>query len=184
MDSFMELVKSRRSIRFYAKREIQRSDLEVCVEAASRAPSACNSQPWKFIIVDDSEVKRSVAEILSSGTYNMNALSAKATAYIVIVSEHMKLSAWAGAKLLNMDYKRIDIGLACSQLILQAQELGIGSCILGWFNERKLKKLLKIPRSKRIELVISMGYSGDYRLKEKKLKDKKEVIAFNSYHND
>lgn len=181
MNRFLELAKSRRSIRFYNKRDLPRRELELCVEAARQSPSACNSQPWKFIIVDDPKVKKSVAETLSSKPYSMNTFASEAAAYIVMVSESMKFSAWAGSKLLNMDYKRIDIGIACAHLVLQAQELGIGSCILGWFNEGKLKKILNIPRSKRIELVISMGYPGKYISKEKNLKDKKEVLAFNGY---
>lgn len=181
MGNFLDLTKSRRSIRFYDKREIKRAALDLCIEAARQAPSACNSQPWKFIVIDDPAAKRAIAESLSQGAYTMNTFAREATAFIAIVSESMKFPAWAGSKILNMDYRRIDIGLASAHLVLQAQELGIGTCILGWFNEKKIKKLLKVPRAKRIELVIALGYPGDYTLKKKKLKDKKEVLSFNSY---
>jgi len=80
------------------------------------------------------------------------------------------------------DFSKIDIGISTSYLVLQAQELGIGTCILGWFNEKKLKKILDIPRQKKIELVISMGYPPKAMdLCEKKIKDWPEVCGINQY---
>ncbi|MFC1570759.1 nitroreductase family protein [Candidatus Omnitrophota bacterium] len=181
MEDFLHLAKSRRSVRKYNGRNIPKEDLELCCEAARQSPSACNSQPWKFIVVDDEKIKKLIAEKVLSGLYNMNTFAASATSYIVMVSENLKLPAMAAGKLLNMDYKRIDVGIACAHLVLQAQELGIGSCILGWFNERKLKKILRVPRGKRIELVIALGYPKEPVTREKRLKEKQEVVSFNVY---
>lgn len=52
---FLDLAKSRRSVRAYTDKNIERKDLELCVEAARHAPSACNAQPWSFVIIDDPE---------------------------------------------------------------------------------------------------------------------------------
>jgi len=181
MTSFFELVKSRRSIRKYDGRGIARKDLELCVEAGRHAPSACNSQAWKFVIVDDAEKKKKISDNVFSGLYGMNAFASGAAAFIIVISERIKLPARAGGMLRNTDFRRIDIGLACAHIVLQSQELGIGTCILGWFNEKRLKKILSVPRAKKIELVISLGYPASTKLFEKILKDKSETIAFNRF---
>ena len=181
MTSFLDMVRSRRSIRAYTGRDIKREDLELCVEAARYAPSACNSQPWKFIIVDDRRIKDAVAKRSLSGLYAMNAFAEEAAAFIIIVSESTELPAWLGKKFRSTDFRRMDIGSACEHVVLQAQELGIGTCILGWFDEGRLKKLLSVPRSKKIELVIALGYPADTKLPEKRLKEKDEVVSFNKY---
>ncbi|MFC1479856.1 nitroreductase family protein [Candidatus Omnitrophota bacterium] len=181
MQTFLQLVKSRRSIRKYDKRLINREDLESCVEAARYAPSACNSQPWKFIIIDDPLKKKLVTQNVFSGSYKMNTFARTASAFIAIISEKTKLPAWIGGKLRNTDFKRIDIGIASEHIVLQAEDLGIGTCILGWFNERKLKKILSVPRAKKIDLIIALGYPTQQELPKKALKDKSGTVSFNKY---
>ena len=138
MQPFIQLAKERRSIRAYQKKSITREDLELCVEAARYSPSACNSQPWKFIVIDDDSTKEDVAKNAFSGLYNMNIFAQEAAAYVAVVSEKTNFTAWLGGKIRNTDFRHIDIGIACEQFVLQAQELGIGTCILGWFNGKKL----------------------------------------------
>ncbi len=179
--SLLDLAKKRRSIRFYDERTISRKDLESCVEAALYAPSACNSQPWKFIIVDGPEQKKELSEGFLSGTYRMNSFALGAAAFIIVIAENMKFPAWAGGKLRKTDFRKIDIGIACAHLVLRAEELGIGTCILGWFGENRLRKILSVPRGKKIELVIAMGYPGGKDPQEKTLKDRSEVLSWNSY---
>ena len=179
--TFIDLAKSRRSIRAYDKRIIKREDLESCVEAARYAPSACHSQPWKFIIIDDPAKREVISKTVFSGHYDMNAFARDASAFIAIVSENVKLPAWLGGKLRKTDFRRIDVGIACAHLVLQAQELGIGTCILGWFNEQKLKRVLSVPFYKRIELLIAMGYPFQDELPEKELKSRDSAISFNIY---
>jgi nitroreductase len=179
--SFLDLAKKRRSIRFYEQRAISRKDLESCVEAALYAPSACNSQPWKFIIVDGAEQKKELSEGFLSGTYKMNSFALHAAAFIIVVAENMKFPAWVGGKLRKTDFRKIDIGIACAHLVLRAEELGIGTCILGWFDENRSRKILSVPRGKKIELIIAMGYPGEKELPEKILKDKNAVLGWNGY---
>lgn len=178
---FLDLAKSRRSVRAYTDKNIERKDLELCVEAARHAPSACNAQPWSFVIIDDPEKRDLVARAAAYGPGNLNSFARDARAFIAIVSEKQKFAAWIGGKLRNIDFRDTDIGIACAHLVLQAQELGIGSCILGWFNERKIKKILRVPRFKKIELVITLGYPAETELPEKNLKQRNDVIKYNSY---
>lgn len=179
--SFLELVKGRRSIRTYEKQDIKRGELELCVEAACYAPSACNSQPWKFIIVDNPFVKNLITKNIFSDLYSMNTFAKNAPAFIAIVEEGIKFPAWIGAKLKNTDFRKIDIGIACAHIILQAQELGIGTCILGWFDEKKLKKILSVPFYKKIALVIALGRFDQRILPEKHFKSRNETISYNKY---
>ncbi len=111
----------------------------------------------------------------------MNSFAENAGAFIAIVSEKVKLSAWLGGKLRKTNFSEIDIGIACSHLVLEAETLGIGTCILGWFNEKKLKRLLNVPRSKRIEILIALGYPSGKDLPKKYMKRAKETIFRNRY---
>ncbi|MBD3379310.1 MAG: NAD(P)H nitroreductase [Candidatus Omnitrophica bacterium] len=181
MKSFLDLAKQRRSVRTYINRKITRSHLEKCVEAARFAPSACNSQEWRFVAVDSPEKKKEIDGTFK-GPYAMNSFASGCAAYIVIVLDSLKTTAWAGGKVMGTDFRRIDIGIACDHIVMQAQDLGIGSCILGWFNEKAVKRILNVPRNRKIELLISLGYPDPGKEKlEKYMKDRKEVLGFNTY---
>ncbi|MFH1309955.1 MAG: nitroreductase family protein [Candidatus Omnitrophota bacterium] len=181
MITFHQLAKTRRSIRAFTKQNIKKEDVALCVETARFAPSACNSQPWKFVIIDDPLLKDQIAKRVLSGIHKMNYFAANASVYIALLKEPTKMPAWLGGKVRNTDFHRIDIGIACSHLVLQAQDLGIASCILGWFNERNLKKLLKVPFYKKIELLIALGYAKKIELPKKILKNKNTTMSFNQY---
>jgi nitroreductase len=162
-------------------KKISKKDLEICAQAGRLAPSACNSQPWKFIIIDSPENMASIRETVLTGIYNMNSFAENASAFIAVCAVKSKLPAWLGSKLKRTDYRSIDIGGACEYLVLQAEELGIASCILGWFNEKKLKKILKVPYGIKIELLVALGYPLKPQYPEKIRKDSSEVISFNKY---
>ncbi|MFH1878411.1 MAG: nitroreductase family protein [Candidatus Omnitrophota bacterium] len=181
-DSIFNLIKARRSIRAYGKKHIPIRDIELCAEAARYAPSACNSQPWKFIIVTEPSIKKKISEKAFSGIFKMNSFAKYADAYIIVISDTLKFPAWLGGKLRGTDFRKIDTGIACSHIILQAQELGIGTCVLGWFNERVIKRSLHVPLNKKVELIIALGYTdqGSF-MKGKNLKDKKQTIFSNTY---
>jgi nitroreductase len=176
----LELIISRQSDRKYSDKKIEKEKLERIVEAGRMAPSACNAQPWKFIVVDDPELIKKVAEAASAKLIGMNSFVGKAPVTIVIVREQPNLSSKVGATIKNKDYSLIDIGIATENICLQAEAEGIGSCIIGWFDEKELRNILSIPRSKRVELLITLGYSlSDKREKRRKPSD--EVISYNKY---
>jgi nitroreductase len=144
------------------------------------APSACNAQPWKFIVVDDPELVKKVAEAASAKLIGMNSFVGKAPVIIVIVREKPNFSSKVGATIKNKDYSLIDIGIATENICLQAEAEGIGSCIIGWFDEKELRNILSIPRSKRVELLITLGYSMSDK-REKRRKPSDEVVSYNKY---
>ena len=106
------------------------------IEAGRMAPSACNAQPWKFIVVTDPELVLRIAEAASAKLIGMNSFVAQAPVILVIVREKPNMSSKVGATIKNKDYSLIDIGIATENICLQAKAEGLGSCIIGWFDER------------------------------------------------
>lgn len=182
MKTFFDLSRERRSVRKYSGQKLPKKDMDLCLDAARFSPSACNSQPWKFIIVDDPAILSGLSASAFSGMYSMNRFAADAAALIMIISEKQKIAPKLGSLLQRTDLLKIDIGIACAHIVLQARELGIGTCILGWFNERAIRKALSVPPGRRIELVISLGYpDSSVRTNERRLKDRRETVALNGY---
>lgn len=176
----LNLIVSRQSDRKYSDKPIGKEKLDRIIEAARMAPSACNAQPWKFIVVTDADLINNVAEAASAKLIGMNSFVAQATALIVIVRENPNLSSKVGATIKDKDYSLIDIGIATENICLQAKAEGIGSCILGWFDENQLRKLLAVPKSKRVELIITLGYSLSEQ-RGKKRKPPEETVSYNKY---
>lgn len=172
--NIIDLIKKRSSTRSYSSRPIPRVVIESCLEAARLAPSACNSQPWSFIVVDDPDIKNEIVKKALSGIYKTNDFVKEAPVLIVVVTEHSTYIARMGGQLRNVRYSLIDIGIACEHFILQATELGLGTCWLGWFNEKALKKILGLPKSKKIDVMICMGYPAENIRNKNTTADKKK----------
>ncbi len=173
-----ELIEKRQSTRKYKTLEVEHEKVEKIIEAARFAPSACNAQAWKFIVVNDPVIRKQVAEATAS--LGMNKFVLEAPVIIVIVLERANMSSAIGSQIKNKNYKWIDIGIAAENICLQATELGLGSCMIGWFNEKKLKKILHIPRNKSIPLLVTLGYPDDH-YRQKIRKSLNEICVFNSY---
>lgn len=179
--TFMDMVKHRQSVRAYNATMIPGESIERCLEAARLAPSACNAQPWKFIVVNDPDVKNALADATQDRLIPMNHFTKQAPVHIVVVREKANLTSNIGQVMKNKEYPLMDIGIAVEHLCLQAVEEGLGTCIIGWFNEKKVKKLLGIPSSKRAELIITLGYPATEQIREKKRKSMNEITSYNKY---
>jgi nitroreductase len=156
--TFLELVSKRESTRRYLPEPVPRELIEKCLEAARLAPSACNSQPWSFIVVEDEEKKNQIARATKTSLIKMNTWVSTAPVVIVVITERSRYAARMGGALRGVQYSLIDVGIACDHLTLQATELGLGTCWLGWFNEKKIKKILDLPKATHIDVVLSLGY--------------------------
>lgn len=176
--SFLELAAKRESTRRYAPTPVPREALERCLEAARLAPSACNSQPWKFIVVDTEPLRGRLVGEAFKGMYRMNRFVEQAPALIVIVTERSKYAAQLGGQFRGMQYSLVDIGIAGEHLALQAAEEGLGTCWLGWFSERGVKKVLRLPRSARVDLIISLGYPVEPGPREKRRKTLDDIREY------
>ncbi|MDR1543820.1 MAG: nitroreductase family protein [Prevotellaceae bacterium] len=177
---FKELVKTRQSDRSYENRAVEREKIEAVLEAARLAPSANNSQSWTFVVVDEPELKNSVAKNTAAFGANFNQFAAQAPVIIAVVAEKPILMLRIGNFIQQKDYTQIDIGIAVENLVLQASDLGLGTCILGWFKEKAIKKTLNIPKSKRLLLLVTLGYSTD-KQRKKRRKAFDETVKWNKY---
>ena len=182
MTDFTTLASHRQSVRKYIEKPIEKEKLEAIIEACRIAPSASNSQPWKLIIVDEPTLKDEVAKATFDKAVSFNKFAPEAAVIAVLVIEKPRLITQVGGFLKNREFPLIDIGIISEHFCLKAAELGLGTCMMGWFNEKRIKNLLNIPRKKRIGLVISLGYAPeDYPLREKIRKSTEEMSSFNSY---
>lgn len=176
MENFFELSAKRESCRNFAEKPVETTLLRRCVEAARLAPSACNSQPWSFTVVNNMELSPKVAKALQE--LGMNKFTDKCPAFIVITEERANLTARVGGKVKSQEYASVDIGIATAHLVLAAAELGLSTCIIGMFNESKLKELLAIPKAKRIRLAVAIGYAANDKLREKNRKKLEDIAQF------
>jgi len=178
---FLDLVRTRQSVREYLNKSVEREKIERCLEAARLAPSANNSQPWRFIVIDDPKLKKAVARETFSRLISFNNFSLQAPVLILLISERPSFFSRIGGAIKDKQFNLIDIGIAAEHFCLQATEEGLGTCILGWFNENEVKKLLNIPQSKRVELIITMGYPSSNEICPKERKEMNQIRSYNSY---
>lgn len=157
----MELVSKRRSIRKYKPLPVEREKLLLCLEAARLAPSACNAQPYRFIVVDEPELKEKVSKAAFSGIYSICKFAAGAGALVLVVAKRGKLSAWLGNRVQSTDFRLVDIGIAAEHFILAAAEQGLGTCWLGLFNAKATAKALGLRPGKRVEIMLAVGYPDE-----------------------
>lgn len=180
MGDFLNLVSARRSIRKYLDRPVEAEKIKKCIEAARLAPSACNSQPYKFIIIDDPDVKNRVSKAAFSGIYSIGKSFGSAPVLVAVVSQKQNITAWLGNQIQNINFRYIDIGIAVEHFILQATELGLGTCWIGWFNQKNVSHVLGVPSRYRVEVMLSVGYPGENPQARVK-KSIEEIVSFNHY---
>ena len=136
MEDFLKLVASRQSDRAYdMSRPVEPEKLERILEAARLAPSACNAQPWKFVVINDPELSVKVGK--ATAGLGMNKFAKDAPVHILVVEESMNVTSFLGAKIKDKYFPLIDIGIATAHITLAAESEGLGSCILGWFDDIK-----------------------------------------------
>lgn len=176
----LALMETRQSERKYLDKPVEDDKVERILHAGRISPSACNGQPWKFIVVNDKSKLKEVSAAASAAALKMNTFVGQAPLLIVIIREKSNLSSRAGALVKDKDYSLIDIGIATVSMAYQATAEGLGSCIIGWLDEKKIRESLSIPKSKRIELILSVGYT-DNPLRTKVRKPKEDIISYNKY---
>ena len=171
--NFMEIAKNRQSVRGYDEaRTVEREKLDAVLEAARLAPSACNGQPYHFTVCKG-DLAREVAKATQG--LGMNKFAVQAPVLIVISEMPYVKSAAMGAKVKNNDYRSIDIGITTAYLTAEAAAQGLGTCILGWFDDDKIRKLCGIEYP--VRLVITLGYPADDTVRPKKRKDLAQLVT-------
>ena len=173
--NFTEIALTRQSCRQYdPEKAVEEEKLAAVLEAGRLSPSACNGQPYHFTVCRG-ELAGQVAA--ACGGMGMNKFALKAPVMIVLSEEPYVKSAALGAKLKHNDYRSIDIGIAAAYLTAEAAAQGLGTCILGWFDDEKIRGLCGL--SQPVRLVITLGYAAeDDKLREKKRKETEKLITY------
>ena len=171
--SFFELINKRQSCRSFDTEPVDDKLLKQIIEAARLSPSACNSQPWFFTVANGDKAKSIAPCVQDMG---MNKFASDCPAFIVISETRANLKERVGQRFGEREFSSIDIGLATAHLCLAASELGLSTCILGWLNEEKIKKIINTDN--RIRLVIAVGYAKTDEIRDKKRKDTDEISRF------
>ena len=170
--NFLEIAKTRQSCRSYDEsRCVEQEKLDAILEAAQLSPSACNGQPYKITVCRDAAAKEVAAATAGMG---LNKFASQAPVLLVLSEMPYVKSAALGAKLKNNDYRSIDIGIAAAYITAEAAAQGLGSCILGWLDDQKIRSIcgLEYP----VRLVITLGYARDETLRTKKRKNLSELV--------
>lgn len=179
--NFSDYIKTRQSVRSYTDKKVEHEKIERCLEASRLAPSAHNVQPWKFIVVDDEELKNKVAKETFNSIVSFNKFTLTAPVLVVVITEKPKfVTKFAGA-IKKTQFNLVDIGISVEHFCLQAIEEKLGTCILGWFNKNGVKKVLNIPKNEDLDIVIALGYPKTDTIREKKRKNIDEIRAYNKY---
>ncbi len=177
--SVNRLIARRRSIRRYLDKPVEREKILACLEAARLAPSADNVQPWRFLVIDDPELKDKFSREVFSGIYSPTRFAAKAPVLILILARLDIIANRIGKQIQGINFYLIDTGIAGEHIVLQAEELGLGTCWIGWFNSRKARKVLAIPKKYKIVSLLAMGYYEKKPIGEKKRKNLEDIAWFN-----
>ncbi len=176
---FLQLARMRQSDRAYdPNRPVEEEKLNRILEAARLSPSACNAQPWRFVVVNQPDLAKQVGK--ATAGLGMNKFAKDAPVHILVVEESMNITSFLGSKIKDKYFPLIDIGIAAAHITLAAEAEGLGSCILGWLDEKQVKQLVGIPLQKRLLLDICIGYPVKPK-RPKSRKAQEKVISYNHY---
>ena len=176
MNDFFDLCLRRQSCRNFSAQPVEHEKLVNCVEAAHLAPSACNSQPWSFVVVETPAI---VAEVAKCGQQlKMNAHLSNAQAFIVVLEEHAVLMPLVRRVIDSQYFAKGDLGAATVQVCLAAESQGLGTCIIGIYDRESLANLIGVPVEKQFAALIAVGYPADDTVRPKQRKPLAEIVRF------
>lgn len=167
---FLTLCQRRNSLRKYADTPVPQDVILRCLEAARLAPSACNSQPWQFIVVQEPNKRQELAQKAFGGIYGINSFAKSAPVLVVIVTERSMYAAQLAGTFRGVQYSLIDLGIAGEHFCLQAAQEGLGTCWLGWFDQKNTREVLGLSKNDRVDIIISLGYP---QIQKQEIKEKK-----------
>ena len=169
---FLEIAKARQSCRKYdPAREVEQEKLDAILEAVRLAPSACNGQPYHLTVCRGEAAKQVAKATKGMG---LNGFADQAPVLIVISEMPYNKTAALGAKMKGNDYRSIDIGIATAYLTAEAAAQGLGTCILGWLDDKKIREICHLDHP--VRLVVTVGYPADTS-REKKRKSLEDLVS-------
>ena len=165
-----EAIGGRRSIRSYLPREVEAEKLEAVLEAGRLAPSARNRQEWRFVAVTDPTLRERLAQAAHGQEF-----VAQAPVVLVICDTGGEYTMTCG-----QPGGTVDCSIALSFMMLQATELGLGTCWLGKYDEQSVREILDIPNAARVVAMTPLGYPAEDPAPRPR-KQTAEVVTFNGY---
>lgn len=178
-----EIIKHRRSVRQFADKAVKKEDILACLEAARLAPSACNSQPTHFVVLDDKNIKDAFADAVFTGRFLPCKFFKNAPVIVAVcVKKNANLTVKAGQKIAGRPFYITDQAIAAEHFVLKATELGLGTCWVGWFSSQKAIEFLKLPKDMEVHNLIAVGYPKNTPPQtEPNRKKLEEISSFNIY---
>ena len=171
--NFMEIAQARQSCRAYdTEKDVEVEKIAAMLEAAQLAPSACNGQPYHFTVCRGKAAQEVAKATMGLG---MNKFASQAPVLIVVSEKPYVKSAAMGAKVKGNDYRSMDIGIAVAYLTAEATAQGLGTCILGWLDDEKIRNICNLDQP--VRLVITVGYAKDETVRPKKRRALSELAT-------
>ncbi|RLI12644.1 nitroreductase [Candidatus Bathyarchaeota archaeon] len=164
-----DAIRTRRSIRKYLNKPVEREKLSKILEAARLSPSAANCQPWRFIVVTDQKIKEELRAAYDEDWF--------VSAPVIIVGCALPSEAWVRSD--GEEYWKVDLAIAMQNLILEAWDLGLGTCWIGAFREDEVKRILGIPDEARVVALAPLGYPAEEKDPVTKRKPLEEIVSYN-----
>ena len=180
---FLTMMETRKSCRAYQDKPVSREDLVKIVEAGRLTPSGCNSQPWKFIVVDEAEAKEKLCDALCLPNGVTGApWRAQVPAFIVFCEQNAKVMSMVTEYYKDSQrFAQGDIGAACMNMCHMAMELGLSTCIVGMVDQKKMEQYFGIPSGHEVRMVLAVGYGEKDGAAKKVRKPFEEICSFNQW---
>ncbi|MBP3372455.1 MAG: nitroreductase family protein [Clostridia bacterium] len=173
---FIDLVRARESCREYTDRPVKKEDLCTILEAGRLSPSACNIQPWRFFVVHEGDLVGKTAKCMQG--MGMNRFTDQVPAFIIICEQTTNLKQTVASGIGGHSFAQMDIGIAAAHMMLCARTMGIDSCIIGWFSDKKLRELLNLPNGCKVRLVLALGYGKKAEPRTKRRMEFDDIVTF------
>ncbi len=146
--NFTTLAKSRYSVRSFSDKKIEDEKLQIILKAARVAPTACNNQPFRLYVLQSEDA---IEKLKGASKFVFGAKT-------VIIFTSVEEEEWKNPFTAEYHTGEIDVSIVCTHAMLQAWELGIGSCWVGYYDPEKVRSALSIPKNEKIVAILPLGY--------------------------
>lgn len=149
--SFLELAKNRYSVRSFTNQPVEEEKLNLILEAGRIAPTACNYQPQRIFVAKSEDSRKKLASVCPC-TFD---------APVILVVCYDKTRDCKSSLMPGYEFGETDAAIVCTHMMLQAADLGLGSCWVGWFNADEVSKTLNLPEEVRVSALLPIGYASE-----------------------
>ena len=168
--SILSQIKQRQSIKLFTEKAVSQESISSILEAGRAAPSAKNRQPWRFIVIIDKSIRTRI-ETAAFGQEHVGQAPVIVAACTTNIDYRMPNG--------QMSYP-IDLAVAVSFMMIQAQEEGLGSCVVTTYDEQEIKDILTVPYSMRVVMLLLLGYAKETPFPSQR-KSLDRIVSYNHW---